>query len=120
MYLKKNKHMDKDRFYYVYVLRCLDNSLYTGITTDVERRFDEHISGNGLGAKYTRTRKPVCVEAVWLCPSRSEASKLEYAFKRLTKEKKESILKNPDKLFAVLSDKLDVSVYKLIKKTLSY
>ena len=52
--------------YYTYMLRCADNSLYTGITTDVARRFAEH-SGQipGKCAKYTGSRKAVSIEAVW-------------------------------------------------------
>ena len=49
--------------YYVYMLRCEDGSLYTGITTDLARRFEEH--RNGKGAKYTRSRGAVRIEAAW-------------------------------------------------------
>ena len=107
--------MTKNKTYYIYVLRCQDNSLYTGITTDVKRRFDEHISKCGLGAKYTRSRKPISVAVIWSCMARSEAAKLEYAFKKLSKKQKESIVSNPENLGKMLCDRIDISVYKLEK-----
>ena len=76
--------------YYVYIMRCSDNSLYTGITTDVERRFAEHKSGKG--AKYTATHTVVSIEAVWEAPDRSAASKLESQIKKLPKSKKEELI----------------------------
>lgn len=80
--------------YYVYMIRCADNSLYTGITTDVERRFAEHKSGRGKGAKYTASHTPVSVEAAFETESRSEASKLEAYIKSLSKSQKENLIKN--------------------------
>ena len=78
--------------YFVYMLRCKDNSIYTGITTDVERRFAEHKSPK-KGAKYTTSHTPVSVEAVFETNSRSEASKLEAHIKSLTKSQKEELIK---------------------------
>ena len=104
------------KIYYIYVLRCLDNSLYTGITTDVKRRFDEHTKRRSSGEKYTRARKPVLVEAVWSCTSRSDASKLEYAFKKLAKIKKEEIILNPPLLKTYLENNIDTEAYKYEKE----
>ena len=86
--------------YYVYFMRCDDNSLYCGITTDVERRFKEHTDKENIkGAKYTHSRNVVSVAAVWQTEEgRSEASKLEAFLKKLTKEKKEILCENPEKL----------------------
>lgn len=98
--------------YYIYILRCTDNSLYTGITTDIKRRFNEHLKGEGIGAKYTRSRKPQSIEAVWTCETRSDASKLESAIKKLTKIKKEELIKNPSIFNAFMIDKLDILKYK--------
>ncbi len=78
--------------YYVYILRCENNFLYTGITTDVERRFEEHLHGKIKGAKYTKTHKPLGVEAVWKAENKSDASKLEYRIKQLTKNEKEDLI----------------------------
>ncbi len=76
----------------VYILRCADNSLYTGVTTDVQRRLDEH---NGLvknGAKYTRNRQPVKLVYQEDAASRSEACKRELAIKSLNKSHKEQLI----------------------------
>ena len=78
--------------YYVYIMRCSDNSLYTGITTDVERRFEEHKGKNKKGAKYTASRTVVSIEAVWEVPDRSSALKLESQIKKLPKSKKEELI----------------------------
>ncbi len=79
--------------YYVYLLTCADNTLYCGITTDVDRRVKEH-NGSKLGAKYTKPRRPVELSYVIKAKNKSEASKLEYKIKQLSrKEKLELILK---------------------------
>ena len=65
--------------YYVYILRCRDGSLYTGITNDVAHRLRLHRSGKG--AKYTRAHPPEAVAAVWRCGGKAEAARLEYAIK---------------------------------------
>lgn len=77
--------------YYVYVIRCCDNSLYTGYTNNVEKRFQMHQEGKG--AKYTRGRGPLTLEYVEEYHTKSEALKAEYAFKQLTKEQKEQFLR---------------------------
>ena len=76
--------------YVIYILRCGDGSLYTGITTDLKHRVAVHNSGKG--AKYTRSRLPV--EAVYReeCPDKSAALQREYAIKHLTKPQKETLI----------------------------
>ena len=76
--------------WYIYILECSDNTLYTGITTDVNRRLSEHNSGKG--AKYTRTRRPVVLKALFEAENRSEASKEEYRIKHLTRNEKLKLL----------------------------
>ncbi len=73
--------------YYLYILECADNSLYTGITTDVNRRLEEHNSSN-LGAKYTSLRRPVKLVYSAEFENRSLASKEEYRIKNLKREEK--------------------------------
>lgn len=73
--------------YYVYILECNDKTLYTGITTDVERRIDEH-NNSDKGAKYTKLRRPVKLIYVEKQTDRSSASKREYAIKKLKREEK--------------------------------
>jgi len=76
----------------VYMVRCADGSLYTGISIEVLRRVDEHNSSDQLGARYTRTRRPV--ELVFREPasSRSAATRREREIKRLSRLKKEALL----------------------------
>ena len=79
--------------YYTYILRCSDNSLYTGITTDIERRFREHEQQkSGICAKYTGSRKVIRIEALWQSENRETASRLEYYIKKLPKYKKEKLI----------------------------
>jgi putative endonuclease len=72
--------------WYIYILECSDGTLYTGITTDVNRRLSEHNSGKG--AKYTMTRRPVVLKALFEAKNRSEASKEEYRIKQLNRTEK--------------------------------
>ena len=71
----------------VYIVRCADNSLYTGITTDLERRLFEHNNAKN-GAKYTRPRRPVTLVYQEMAVSRSQASKREREIKNLTQQQK--------------------------------
>lgn len=80
--------------YYVYMLRCVDNSIYTGITIDIERRLEEHFNKTEKCAKYTMHHDIKCVEALWTTQDRKLASKLEFYIKGLTKLKKEELIKN--------------------------
>ena len=77
--------------WYVYMVRCSDNSLYTGITIDVERRVNEHNS-SGKGAGCTRSRQPVKLVYREVQPDRSSALKREAGIKRMSKQKKEELV----------------------------
>ena len=72
--------------WYFYVLSCRDKSLYTGVTTDVDRRIKEH--NEKKGAKYTRSRLPVRLLYFREMENRSSAQKLESSFKKLKRSKK--------------------------------
>ena len=74
--------------WYLYVVRCADNSLYCGITTNLERRVKQHNGKLSGGAKYTRGRRPVELLACKTMESRSDASKAEWTFKQLRKPEK--------------------------------
>lgn len=67
--------------YYVYIVKCADDTLYTGISRELKRRVDEH-NGSLKGAKYTRVRRPVALVYSEECPDRSSASKREYEIKK--------------------------------------
>jgi len=75
----------------VYMIRTNDGQLYTGITTDIQRRWQEHSSGKG-GARYFRTRQPDIIALLEEHPDRSSASKREAAIKKLAKSAKEELV----------------------------
>ncbi|MBX9297160.1 GIY-YIG nuclease family protein [Chromobacterium vaccinii] len=74
------------------MLRCVDGALYTGVSTDVARRYRQHLAGKG--ARYTRLNPPVAVELVIEYPGRSAALQAEHAFKRLTAGAKRDFLRD--------------------------
>ena len=76
----------------VYIVRCRDGSLYTGITKSAEKRVNEHNNDNQLGAKYTRARRPVTLVYQENLGTRSEAARRESAIKKLSKQQKESLV----------------------------
>ena len=76
--------------WYVYILRCGDDTLYTGATEDIARRIATHNSGKG--AKYTRSRLPVTLMYWEECETRSMALKREAAIKRLTRQEKLALI----------------------------
>ena len=76
----------------VYMVRCSDNSLYTGITKDIDKRVDEHNSGNKSGAKYTRSRGPVTLVYTESAENHSQAAKRECEIKKMSKKSKELML----------------------------
>jgi putative endonuclease len=79
--------------WFVYILNCGDGSLYTGITTDLQRRLDEH-NDSKLGARYTRARRPV--ELLWFeqHDSRSDAAIREAEIKKLDRQQKIGVIEN--------------------------
>jgi putative endonuclease len=76
--------------WFVYVIEASDNSLYTGITTDLERRFQQHL--NGSGAKYFYGRKPIKIVYTESYENRSNASVREAAIKKLSRSQKEKLI----------------------------
>ena len=75
------------------MLQCSDNSLYTGITTDLKRRVFEHNTSD-KGAKYTKMRRPVILVYNEKCENRSNALKREYKIKKLTRKEKLNIIRD--------------------------
>lgn len=78
--------------WFVYVVECADGTLYTGCTTDVDRRVREHNS-SPRGAKYTRSRRPVVLRLVTTWPTRSAACKEEARIKGLTRRQKDELIR---------------------------
>lgn len=79
--------------WYVYILRCADNTLYTGVTTDIARRMREH-NRQQAGAKYTQFKRPVILVYKEYAPTRSLALKREAAIKKLSKQEKEDLTRS--------------------------
>ena len=96
--------------YYTYMLRCKDNSIYTGMASDINKRMEEHFSKDKKGAKYTKSHEAKKVEAVWRSKEKSLACKLEYQIKTLTKNEKEDLIKD-SKLSKFLKGKIDCRKY---------
>lgn len=76
----------------VYIVRCADDSLYTGIARDLGRRIAEHNADNGPGASYTRSRRPVTLVYREVAADRSAASKREYQIKQLSRAEKLALI----------------------------
>lgn len=79
--------------WFVYLIECRNGSIYTGIATDVERRYAEHLAGKG--ARYTRANPPQRLLARFEYPDRSTASRAEYAIKRLPPTRKRALCAGP-------------------------
>ncbi len=109
--------------FYTYIIRCEDNTLYTGITTDPKRRFREHFSKSKECAKYTFRHGVVKMEALWSSPDRSSASRLEYQIKKLTKICKEALINEPENLSLYFEEKIkdeyktELEIVKKINKS---
>jgi putative endonuclease len=80
--------------YSLYILRCVDDTLYTGIAIDIDQRLIEH-NTSPKGAKYTRSRRPVQLVYQELCENKSSALKRELSIKKMTRSQKEQLLLHP-------------------------
>ena len=102
--------------YYVYMLRCSDDSLYTGITPDPQRRMRQHLGLAKGGARYTKLRPPKEMAALWTTPDKSTAAKAEYAIKRLTREEKQQLISNPAAANDILAreEPLSLTVHEVL------
>lgn len=85
---------------YIYIVRCSDDSLYTGITNDIEKRMKNHVGGSGAShAKYMRSHTPVEIMALWQTQEYKVAARLEYAIKKkLTRQGKLELILSPEKV----------------------
>lgn len=75
--------------WHVYLIECVDGSVYTGITTDIQRRYAQHVAGKG--ARYTRARPPLRLLGSFPHPDRSSASRAEYTIKQLSPARKKAL-----------------------------
>lgn len=79
--------------WFIYILRCADDTLYTGIARDVARRIEEHNASHRLAARYTRARRPVVLVHLEPATTRSAAARREHAIKRMTRAQKQALVK---------------------------
>ena len=93
----------------LYIVRCADDSLYTGIAADVEKRLAEHQSGP-RGAKYLRGRQPLKLEFSQAIGDRALASRLEYRVKRLSRARKEALIAGTESLRDLHDDQVSEDV----------
>ena len=101
--------------YYIYMLRCMDESIYTGITTDLDRRMKEHFEKNEKCSKYTFRHTAKKLELAWQTENRKMASKLEYYIKTLKKSQKEELIKKPSQLEKLLGNQINPELYEIVK-----
>lgn len=97
---QKSREQNKDQNssskpYYVYILRCSDGSLYTGITPDIRKRMLAHCGKIKGGAKYTKSHPIVKIEAAWVTDGRNSALRMECALKKLTRRDKLDLISEP-------------------------
>jgi len=85
---------DSKTVWWVYIIRTVDDRLYSGVSTDVARRFREHQAGGGRAAKYMKTHRPAAVVFSLRVGSRSLAQKVEYHMKRLPRGRKDAIIRH--------------------------
>lgn len=95
------------------MLRCSDNSIYTGMTNNIDKRLSEHILKEKNGAKYTKSHDVVKLETAWKSKDKSLACKLEYQIKQISKDKKEALI-NGEKLATFFKCKIDCRRYRRV------
>lgn len=87
-----------DKFYWVYILHCDNNSFYTGYTSDLEKRYQSHVDGTGK-CKYTRSFKPISIAQSWkVVGEKANAMRVERYIKKLSRQDKINIINNPESL----------------------
>ena len=93
------------------MLRCEDNTIYTGITNDIDRRMNEHFNRTNKCAKYTLNHHAKKLEQTFKCSDKSDALKLEYRIKKLKKQDKENLIKDKKLINIFFKDILDTEKY---------
>lgn len=88
-------------YFWVYILRCENDSFYTGYTDDLQKRYQSHLDGTGK-CKYTRSFKPVEIAQSWqIVGEKANAMRVERAIKKLARKQKEVLINDPDQLFTL-------------------
>ncbi len=94
-----------DSIYYIYIIKCAGDRLYTGYTSDPEKRFKEHKTGKG-GAKFTRGFSPLSIEGLWeITGTKGDAMKIEAFIKSLKKANKIQLIVKPSSLIELILER---------------
>jgi putative endonuclease len=94
--------------YWVYILVCENNSLYTGYTRDLLRRYADHLQGK---CKYTRSFKPLAIAQAWkISGTKGNAMRIENFIKKLSATQKKHLIVNPENLFAAFKDEITITI----------
>src|SRR5579872_5576990 len=96
-----------NKSYWVYMLLCNNDTYYTGYTTDLKRRFEEHLAGTAK-CKYTRSFKPIKIAQSWQVESSLLARRLESHIKKLCREEKEKLILSPERLLSSIYAKIKI------------
>ena len=116
--IQKTLKTEKKKPYYTYIIKCKNNSLYTGITTDIDRRFSEH-KGKKLGAKYTRAFGVKKVMALWKTKNtenaKSKSMKLESRIKKLSRAKKLVLISDKKQFKNIFSDFIEKNEFARVE-----
>jgi putative endonuclease len=89
-----------EKIYWVYILRCSNQSYYTGYTDNLEKRFQDHLTGKG--SKYTRSFKPLSIAQSWeIKGDKTKAMRIERYIKTLSKVQKEELVQNPNSVLLI-------------------
>ncbi len=116
--MNAEKSEGAEKAYYVYILRCQDDSLYIGITSDLSRRLKAHCGRISGGARYTRSHPVIALEAAWKTEHKIAAARMEYALKRLPRTKKLRLLEQPEELCNLYVPQLCEYMYEVCNRTL--
>jgi len=105
---------------YVYIIECNDNTLYTGIASDIETRLRQHFLKQKQAAKYTKSHGFKSLQMLWTTETKSDACKLEYQIKHISRANKINLIKSRD-LSLFFNNKLDCSKYESVDaQTMAY
>lgn len=93
-----------EKNFFVYMLLCEENKIYTGYTVDMSARYQSHLQGTG-GCKFTKSFKPLCILQCWqINADKASAMKVERYIKKLSRVEKNYLVQNPDTLIQVFAD----------------
>ena len=104
--------LNKDK-YYIYIIECMDKTLYTGITNDYIKRFEKH--KNGTGAKYTKSHMPKRIVLLYETNTKGNALRLEYRIKQLNRKDKLMLIDDRKNFKLFFNDIIDINLYKRIR-----